>query len=77
MADYWQMTLAELDRDAVQPIRHILHFGTYTFDCPICGECVGIWRDPRIDSMTNGMTYKQDVCKHGHAVDWSSIKEAE
>ena len=74
---YWQMTLAELDQESVQPIRKLFHFGCYHFNCPICGEVVGIWRDPNIDEVTNGMIWQRDECKHGHRIDWSEVKEAE
>ena len=89
MANYWQMTLAELDQESVQPIRKLFHFGCYHFNCPICDEVVGIWRDPNIDNVvgiwrdpnidkvTNGMIWKRDECKHGHAIDWSNVKEVE
>lgn len=76
MANYWQMTLFELDRDSVAPIKKILHPGTWYFSCPICGETVGLWRDPKVDSVTNGMTQQRKECKNGHIVDWAEVKEA-
>lgn len=76
MKNYYQMTLFELDRDSFQPVKKMLHFGTYSFTCPMCGEAVGFWRDPKIDKVTNGMTLKYDECKNGHKVDWSNVKEA-
>lgn len=75
MADYYQMTIFELGRGAVVPIRKILHFGTYYYDCPLCGEAVGIWKDPKLDHVTNGFIYKRDQCKNGHEIDWSGVKE--
>ena len=77
MANYWQMTLTELDQESVQPLRKLFHFGCYHFNCPICDEVVGSWRDPNIDKVTNGMIWKRDECKHGHAIDWSNVKELE
>lgn len=74
MNNYWQMTLMELDRESVQPIKKLFHFGTYSYDCPICGDCVGFWRDPKFDKVTNGFTYKRDECKHGHKIDWEGVK---
>lgn len=76
MANYWQMTLAELDHESVQPTRKLFHFGQWHFDCPICGECVGMYRDPSIDKVTNGMMWQRSECKNGHVVDWSEVKEA-
>ena len=77
MNNYWQITLAELDQESVQPIRKLFHFGCYHFNCPICDEVVGIWRDPKIDPVDNGMMYQRAECKHGHVIDWSNVKEAE
>ena len=71
------MTLFELDRDAFQPIKKLMHFGTWSFTCPVCGEVVGFYRDPKFDKVTNGLYLKYEQCKNGHAVDWSMVKEAE
>lgn len=74
---HWQMTFQELEADSFKPSRKLLHIGTYVFFCPVCGEAVGFYRNPRIDPITNGMYYKREQCKNGHAVDWSDVKEAE
>ena len=77
MSNYWQMTIREFMQDSFQPTRKLLHFGVYHFDCPVCGECVGIWRDPKFDPVDNGMMFKYEQCKNGHVVDWSMVKETE
>lgn len=76
MNNYWQITFAELDRESFEPTKKLFHFGTFMFHCPICGEVVGIWRDPKFDKVTNGMTLQRKECKNGHKVDWSEAKEA-
>ena len=76
MAEFWQMTLMELDQDAVEPTKKLFHFGVFHYSCPICGEIVGIWRDPKIDRVTNGMLLQREKCKHGHDIDWSNVREA-
>lgn len=75
--NYWQMTIAELERDSFQPVKKLFHFGTWTFACPVCGQTVGLFRDLKADAVTNGMIYKRDECKNGHVVDWSMIEEAD
>ena len=69
------MTIMELERDSFQPVRKMIHFGSYLYECPCCGETVGLWRDPRVDKDTNGMIYKLEQDKNGHVMDWSFIKE--
>lgn len=70
------MTFLELESDSFQPIKKLFHFGCWHYSCPICGEVVGIYRDPKIDKVTNGLIYKRDLCKNGHHVDWSEVNEA-
>ena len=76
MSNYWQMTIAELDMESVEPTKKLFYFGSYMFHCPICGEVVGIYRDPKFDPVTNGMELQRKECKHGHVIDWTNVKDA-
>ena len=72
MGKYWQMTLAELMGDSFQPVKKMIHFGSWGFECQICGMPVGIFRPD-----DGGLIYRREKCPNGHAVDWSQIREAE
>ena len=60
----WQITLEELTADSFKPIKTLIHFGSWAYECPICGAPVGIYKDE------DGMIYKRDECKNGHVMDW-------
>ena len=76
MANYWQMPLDELDRDSFQPVKKLMHFGTYYFECPCCGELVGLYRDKKYDPVTFGLYFRRDKCLNGHVADWDAVPES-
>ena len=69
------MTLSELDRDSFQPIKRLLHPGTYVFECPICKAMVGSYRSRAQDPVTFGLYYYRDECQNGHVMNWELVPE--
>ena len=71
MAEFWQMTFRELEHESFQPMKTMIHFGSWGFECPICACPVGLYRPA-----DGGLVFKRDECKNGHKVDWSEVREA-
>lgn len=63
----WQMILDELTDEPFTPEVHLIHVGSWAYLCPICLECVGIYRTDE------GMVFRRDTCKNGHRIDWRNI----
>lgn len=61
----WQITWDEYGKDAFRPVRKPMHIGSWSYECPLCGMPVGIYR------IDEGMIYKRDQCKNGHKIDWT------
>lgn len=60
----WQMILDEMMAESFSPVREPMHIGSWAYVCPICKSPVGIYRSDE------GMVYKRDKCKNGHAIRW-------
>ena len=61
----WQMTWDELTTDSFRPIKKPMHPGAWSYECPLCGLYVGLYRSDM------GMIMQLDQCKNGHVVDWT------
>lgn len=60
----WQMTWDELMTDSFKPIRKLIHIGSWGYECPVCGQVVGLYRTDE------GWLIKRDACRNGHKVKW-------
>lgn len=67
----WQITLEELLTDSVKPVKTLIHVGSWGYECPICGDFVGLYRTDE------GMMLKREACRNGHKVRWEKNEQQE